>query len=448
MPTSIVDARLYRGVRGVALAALGLVMLRAAAAHLANPYYFLGAVHDYALVPPGWAAYIAAALPFLELVCAVCMLAGIATRPASVAAAALFALFVAAQVVVMSRGEAPSCGCFGAAASRPIGWVSIGTAGGCLMAALLGTIPPGTPVRPADTTPAGRGGTTLAELLVVLGILGVLAGLTAGAVQRARAAAARTQCANNLRQLAVALHKYHDTEGRLPAGRNDYRLADRRGWDPESGISWAAHLLPGLDQPALWERFRSGAADASAVRVPTLLCPADVITGTPGGVTSDGRPRPVSAGMSYVGVSGSGKHARPLEQDGVLYRGSATRFSEILDGPANTLLLAERHGAKSRRTGVWGEPRGGGHAAPVAHYLSAAQSWDFTTSGRCPDRPGRFEPGRPADVCDLIHYWSSHPGGANFAFCDGSVRFLRYEADSVLPALATRAGGEIAVIPD
>jgi prepilin-type processing-associated H-X9-DG protein len=67
---------------------------------------------------------------------------------------------------------------------------------------------------------------------------------------------------------------------------------------------------------------------------------------------------------------------------------------------------------------------------------------------RCPSNGYRFVPGRPGSQCDVYHFWSLHPGGANWLFADGSVRFLRYDADSVLPALATRAGGETASLPD
>ena len=66
----------------------------------------------------------------------------------------------------------------------------------------------------------------------------------------------------------------------------------------------------------------------------------------------------------------------------------------------------------------------------------------------CPPGPYHFVEGRFTEQCDLFHYWSPHPGGANFGFCDGSVRFLAYSADPILPALATRAGGEAVTVPD
>jgi prepilin-type processing-associated H-X9-DG protein len=70
----------------------------------------------------------------------------------------------------------------------------------------------------------------------------------------------------------------------------------------------------------------------------------------------------------------------------------------------------------------------------------ASATWNIGTS--CPESKINFQPGRVDDPCDQVHYWSLHPGGSNFLFADGSVRFLSYDADSVLPALATRDGGE------
>ena len=66
----------------------------------------------------------------------------------------------------------------------------------------------------------------------------------------------------------------------------------------------------------------------------------------------------------------------------------------------------------------------------------------------CPRQSYPYGPGEPDNMCDTFHFWSRHPGGANFAFADGSVRFLRYEADPILPALATRAGNEAVAVPE
>ncbi|HET6575478.1 MAG TPA: H-X9-DG-CTERM domain-containing protein, partial [Fimbriiglobus sp.] len=75
-----------------------------------------------------------------------------------------------------------------------------------------------------------------------------------------------------------------------------------------------------------------------------------------------------------------------------------------------------------------------------------AREMNYAGDGNCPGGPYHFKDGRVGQRCDLFHFWSPHPGGAHFLFADGSVQFLRYDADSILPALATRAGGEAASV--
>src|SRR5262245_54602372 len=125
-----------------------------------------------------------------------------------------------------------------------------------------------------------RRGFSLIELLAVIAILSVLLGLILAAVQRVRASAARTRCANHLRQLGTALHDYHTAHGRLPPGMsyNDEK-------DPQPFLSWLARLLPYVEQDALWRQteeayradrnFLTPAHSARSVVVPLFLCPAD-----------------------------------------------------------------------------------------------------------------------------------------------------------------------------
>ncbi len=80
--------------------------------------------------------------------------------------------------------------------------------------------------------------------------------------------------------------------------------------------------------------------------------------------------------------------------------------------------------------------------------MSVRETRTTSRMPECPYGPYHFQAGSSSNTCDVFHFWSVHSGGAHFAFCDGSVRFLAYFADAILPALATRAGGEAVNIPD
>ncbi len=159
------------------------------------------------------------------------------------------------------------------------------------------------------------------------------------------------------------------------------------------------------------------------------------------------QPHPFDTGpvafTSYLGSSGTSY----LKKNGVLYADSTTRWADVTDGLSNTLLLGERPPSSDFRLGWWYRGWGlykDGTGETVLGVRERNFSDDYPT---CKPGPYHFDAGTKGE-CDLFHFWSFHPGGAHFAFCDGSVKFLRYSADEVLPALATRAGGEVAVTPD
>jgi prepilin-type processing-associated H-X9-DG protein len=148
---------------------------------------------------------------------------------------------------------------------------------------------------------------------------------------------------------------------------------------------------------------------------------------------------------SFLGVAGQNKRAN----DGMLFRDSRIRCVEVIDGLSNTLLVGERPPSADMQYGWWYAGTG----------LRIRGTGDITLSVREPNTtriisgsicgPGEY-PFMPAtgfdDPCGMFHFWSPHSGGANFAFADGSVRFLRYSANDLMPALATRAGGESASV--
>lgn len=289
---------------------------------------------------------------------------------------------------------------------------------------------------------------TLIETLVVIAIIGVLLALIMAGVQRVRASAARTQCQNHLRQIGVGFQNYHAAQGHLPPG-----VTLKNEPSTFEFMTWGVRLLPYIEQDSVHrqavEAIRSEPSDFTKSPphpftnvIAVYGCPLDSRVGQ----TVLARQRlPVALG-SHLGVAGT-RHAR---RDGSLFADSRVRFTDMSDGTSNTLLVGERPPSPDMWLGWWYAGVGidfNGTADSVlgARERATPNSLDFPDCG-----PGftQFQPGRLDNMCDAMHFWSLHSGGANFAFADGSVRFLRYDAASILPALATRAGGETVALPD
>jgi prepilin-type processing-associated H-X9-DG protein len=281
------------------------------------------------------------------------------------------------------------------------------------------------------------------ELLVVLALVAILIGLILGAVQAARMAAARATCANNLRQVALAAQTYHDAQRQFPSGCRVRRS------EPQPYMSWLVRIAPYFEQGPLWdEALRAYAADPRfsevphpglARELPVLLCPAEPRRR---GTTIED----VTAAFThYLGVTGD----RGVRWNGLLYRNSRVSVADVQDGLSNTLFAGERPPSPDNHFGWWYAGVGEDQLDGSADYVLSVRETNRTfRAPTCPHGPYAFGPGNPDNMCDTFHFWSRHPGGAHFAFTDGSVRFLRYEADSILPALATRAGGEAVTVPD
>lgn len=272
--------------------------------------------------------------------------------------------------------------------------------------------------------PSLRTGFTLIELLVVIGVIAVLIALLLPAVQRVRETANHVQCRNQLKQLGLALHGYHDRMGRFPSGYASAVSAD--GLDFGPGWGWAAYLLDDLEQGNLRRLIRFDLdvghalnADPRVATLPVLRCPSDERTGT---FTPEDSTVQVAHG-SYVGMFGSNEMGNdPGVGNGVFYRNSRTRVADITDGTSNTILAGERGRANSRAT--WTGAVTGAEQAP------ALVIGDAGTPPNAPD----------ADEDDFS---SRHIQGANFLFADGSVRGISNSiALTAWQALATRAGGE------
>jgi prepilin-type N-terminal cleavage/methylation domain-containing protein/prepilin-type processing-associated H-X9-DG protein len=290
-----------------------------------------------------------------------------------------------------------------------------------------------------------RPGFSLVELLVVIAIVALILGLTLAAIQRVRSSASSTTCMNNLRQISLALHNYHDSQGAFPPG-----VSYEDGKSPQPFMAWSARILPYLEQNALWESTLHAYSqepffevDPPHIGFSTVLsvysCPADSRTSQPmavGGLQV--------ALTSYLGVEGTNQY----RSDGTLFLDSRIRVSDITDGTSNTLLVGERPASANGHLGWWYAGWGLEKDGAADSLLGARElNREGEYVSICPPGPYHFVSGQFIQQCDAFHFWSPHIGGANFLFADGSVHFLRYEVDSILPDLATRAGGESVSIP-
>jgi prepilin-type N-terminal cleavage/methylation domain-containing protein/prepilin-type processing-associated H-X9-DG protein len=306
--------------------------------------------------------------------------------------------------------------------------------------------------------PAPRRGFTLIELLVVIAIIAILIGLLLPAVQKVREAAARIKCANNLKQLATAVHAYHDVYMYFPYGTSPWSEGGRPA--PPSGLhgrGWTAEVLPFVEQGPLDQaleitrnqQFFAYGPDSLAgtnmqpyVTTPLTLfrCPSDRTSEQTMTVFFQWDPRPVAI-TNYKGVIGDTKmggnasiHMGTTPDchnttgcNGVFYRNvyqEKQRMANILDGTSNTLLIGED--------------------LPFHNYHSAL----FYSNGEYSSchAPLNYMPSPPTpyDWWNVISFRSLHPQGANFARADGSVRFLRQGIDHpTYRAACTKAGGEV-----
>ncbi len=150
---------------------------------------------------------------------------------------------------------------------------------------------------------------------------------------------------------------------------------------------------------------------------------------------------------SYLGISGQNQGSK----DGMLFQNSRTRLEDATDGTSNTLLVGERPPSADFQFGWW-YAGVGFHFSGAGDTILGVRETNLPPivpgAQKCPPGAYPFMPGSFSNECDMFHFWSPHPGGANFLFADGSVRLLSYSANAILPALASRAGGEVVTVPD
>jgi len=289
-----------------------------------------------------------------------------------------------------------------------------------------------------------RQGFTLIELLVVIAIIAILIALLIPSVQKIREAAASLQCQNNLKQIALAAHNYHDVYKRFPPGLN-YPGEEDNGWDPAPdpnnwfGLNLA--LFPYMEQGAIYDQVVINVADAQYVNctapdsigaqvIPMFICPSDAYF-PPNYVGTYGN---LYLGLtSYGGCSGTSATTITAIQtfkNGIFYLNSRNSLATILDGSSNTFLFGER----SRKN------------LAVTKSSEALGGWAWANTYSQEDNTmNTSEPMEGINLHDLNQFGSQHAGGAisNFAFADGSIRSISNDINIITyQNLSTRAGGE------
>ncbi len=298
-------------------------------------------------------------------------------------------------------------------------------------------------------------GFTLIELLVVIAIIAVLVALLLPAVQQAREAARRAQCKNNLKQIGLALHNYHDVYNVLPPGWigvDTSRRPPRANPNAGPGWGWASMILPMLDQQTLFEKcdFNRPVYDANDPTVNQLArstvlnvfrCPSDSSPDQWTVRDASGSTVTSLPTANYVGsfgladleacaqCSGACTACRggKTTESGLFFLNSSVRFRDVQDGLSNTLMGGER---KTNETDRWYTTWVGvvSEDDPAFRFGRVlAHAWHVPN-----DPDTHFE-----------DFSSTHSGGAQFLFGDGRVRFITESIDhGVFRALATRMGGE------
>ncbi len=275
-------------------------------------------------------------------------------------------------------------------------------------------------------------GFTLVELLVVIAIIGVLVALLLPAVQAAREAARRMQCSNNLKQIGLGFHNYHDANKKLPAAQEYGNPLLNHGEKP--GWAWSAFIMPYLEGNAAYEQidfdeffFNGNHPELLANPVALAVCPSDnmepVREHFPGKTAI-----PIQATSSYAVSYG------PFDIDNGIYRGYPERmrgcfyynteveFREVTDGLSNTIIAGELTFLeslvveKTRRdwNGFW-YGRHDGRSTNGAAYWVLSLNRSATTRMNAPGK---------AEIVLRKGFHGSHPGGVQFLFGDGAVRYV------------------------
>ena len=259
-------------------------------------------------------------------------------------------------------------------------------------------------------------GFTAVELLVVVAIVAILIALLLPAVQQSREAARRSQCKNNMKQIGLSMHNYHDTFNTFPPGW----IA--KNWKPDTGacFGWGTSILPYMDQAPLFNRLDFNrppeVGELTQEQLPVYRCPSDIFPGI-------NAVRGKFATSNYAGNYGNkilpGSVDAAKDATGLFYCNSNIRLRDVEDGLSSTVMVSER--ANSSAAAIWvgvrSNQNGGDNVSPLSER---------------------------ARINSIIGAFSSnHVGGVQVLISDGSVRFVSEQIDpAAWEAIGTRAGNE------
>ncbi|GAA4421951.1 DUF1559 domain-containing protein [Bremerella cremea] len=319
-----------------------------------------------------------------------------------------------------------------------------------------------------------RSAFTLVELLVVIAIIGVLIALLLPAVQQAREAARRMQCSNNLKQLGLALHNYHDTYRKLPYNAAPHLVGN------EHGPSWFVRILPFIEQNAAYQQMAATKfsgdwkmqddACASApilnqLRVDGLRCPSSPLPEVESQNTSANGTVSLQV-TSYVGIEGSyyqggttsvdstfNYYENPWGYGRASFNGmmlpisssvNAIGLESATDGTSNTMIVSEQSDFFIDASGNKVAKRSGGHAGRTWSSGYSADNWEANVTTIRYPIAAYGGTGTTENYFGNISLVSAHPGGVEAALTDGSVRFLSETMDfAILNGLADRQDGNV-----